>query len=91
MYNKEGEHVTKNSVRDPSRISAAPLSEEWYRQMSTNMGPITLKIDKPSGGGLSECGTGPMVRSSGILIRRQQTRLIQIWSLPHAYRRAVAR
>jgi succinate dehydrogenase/fumarate reductase flavoprotein subunit len=53
MYNKKGEHVTKNFRTGPEPDISSTAIEEWYRQMSTNMGPITLKIDRPSGGGLS--------------------------------------
>lgn len=53
MYNKVGEHVTKNFRTGPEPDISSTAIEEWYRQMSNNMGPITLKIERPSGGGLS--------------------------------------
>ena len=62
MYNKKDEHVTKNFRTGPEPDISSTAIEEWYRQMSANMGPITLKIDRPSGGGLS----GMWERSYGL-------------------------
>ncbi|NLO48538.1 MAG: FAD-binding protein [Clostridiales bacterium] len=53
MYNKMDVHVTKNFRTGPEPDISSTAIEEWYRQMSSNMGPITLKIERPSGGGLS--------------------------------------
>lgn len=53
MYNKQDVHVTKNFRSGPEPDISSTAIEEWYRQMSADLGPITLKQDKVSGGGLS--------------------------------------
>jgi hypothetical protein len=53
MYNKQGVHVTKNFRTGPEPDISSKAIEEWYRQMSADQGPITLKQEKASGGGLS--------------------------------------
>ncbi len=53
MYNKQDVHVTKNFRSGPEPDISSTAIEEWYRQMSADQGPITLKQDKVSGGGLS--------------------------------------
>jgi len=53
MYNKQDVHVTKNFRTGPEPDISSTAIEEWYRQMSADLGPIVLKQEKASGGGLS--------------------------------------
>jgi succinate dehydrogenase/fumarate reductase flavoprotein subunit len=53
MYNKQDVHVTKNFRTGPEPDISSTAIEEWYRQMSADQGPITLKQEHASGGGLS--------------------------------------
>jgi succinate dehydrogenase/fumarate reductase flavoprotein subunit len=53
MYNKRDEHVTKNFRTGPEPDISSTAIEEWYLQMSADQGPITLKQEQHSGGGLS--------------------------------------
>jgi len=53
MYNKQGVHVTKNFRTGPEPDISSTAIEEWYRQISADQGPITLKQEHASGGGLS--------------------------------------
>ncbi len=55
MYNKQGVHITRNFRTGPEPDISSTAIEEWYRQMSSDQGPIVLKLDQPggSGGGLS--------------------------------------
>jgi succinate dehydrogenase/fumarate reductase flavoprotein subunit len=52
MYNKQDVHVTRNFRTGPEPDISSTAIEEWYRQMSADQGPITLKQEH-SGGGLS--------------------------------------
>jgi len=51
MYNKAGEHVTKNFRTGPEPDISGSAIAEWYNQMAANMGPIVLKREMPEGGG----------------------------------------
>jgi succinate dehydrogenase/fumarate reductase flavoprotein subunit len=53
MYNKLGEHVTKNFRKGPEPDISSSAIEEWYNQMCVDKGPITLKQEQAPGGGLS--------------------------------------
>lgn len=53
MYNSRGEHVTKNFRTGPEPDISSTAIEEWYKQLRADLGPITLKLDRISGGGLS--------------------------------------
>jgi succinate dehydrogenase/fumarate reductase flavoprotein subunit len=53
MYNKNGVHVTKNFRTSPEPDINSNAIAEWYRQISADLGPITLKQEQASGGGLS--------------------------------------
>lgn len=56
MYNKLGEHVTKNFRTGPEPDISSTAVSEWYKQMTANTGPIVLKREQPPGRG----GGGPM-------------------------------
>jgi succinate dehydrogenase/fumarate reductase flavoprotein subunit len=53
MYNKNGEHITKRFRTGPEPDISSTAIAEWYKQMSADLGPITLKQEQASGGGLS--------------------------------------
>lgn len=53
MYNKQDEHVTRHFRSGPEPDISSTAVEEWYRQISADLGPITLKEEQASGGGLS--------------------------------------
>lgn len=53
MYNKNGEHITKRFRSGPEPDISSTAIAEWHKQMSADLGPITLKQEQASGGGLS--------------------------------------
>ena len=53
MYNKQGEHVTKNFRTGPEPDISSTAVREWYEQVKAGQGPITLRLERASGGGLS--------------------------------------
>lgn len=46
MYNSLGENVTKNFRRFPEADISSTAIAEWYKQMSSGKGPITLHLDE---------------------------------------------
>jgi succinate dehydrogenase/fumarate reductase flavoprotein subunit len=53
MYNKNGEHITKRFRSGPEPDINSSAVAEWHKQMSADLGPVTLKQEQASGGGLS--------------------------------------
>lgn len=51
MYNKLGEHVTKNFRTGPEPDISGSAIAEWYKQMTAATGPIVLKMEERKGGG----------------------------------------
>lgn len=53
MYNKNGEHVTKNFRTNPEPDISSSAIAEWYTQISANLGPVLIKREEGPGGGLA--------------------------------------
>jgi succinate dehydrogenase/fumarate reductase flavoprotein subunit len=53
MYNKNGEHITKRFRTGPEPDISSSAVAEWHKQMSADLGPVVLKQEGASGGGLS--------------------------------------
>ena len=53
MYNKNGEHVTKNFRTGPEPDISSTAIAEWYNQMAANLGPIVIRREDGPGGGLA--------------------------------------
>ncbi len=53
MYNKNGEHITKNFRTSPEPDISSTAISEWYNQIAANMGPIIIKREEGPGGGLA--------------------------------------
>ena len=53
MYNKNGEHITKNFRTSPEPDISSSAIAEWYTQMSANLGPVIIKREEGPSGGLA--------------------------------------
>ncbi len=53
MYNKNGEHITKNFRTGPEPDISSTAIAEWYNQIAANLGPIILKQEEGPKGGLA--------------------------------------
>ncbi len=60
MYNRLGEHITKNFRSGPEPDISGTAIAEWYIQMTTGRGPVTLKLETQGGeGGLAAMWNRP--------------------------------
>jgi succinate dehydrogenase/fumarate reductase flavoprotein subunit len=63
MYNKNDVHITKNFRAGPEPDINSNAISEWYKQMSADLGPVTLKQEHTGGGGLSGLWDRPYVQT----------------------------